>query len=200
MNRTLLKAIIVSLAISTPALAKAELYLSGHVGGSRTSDTTIDNGSGAEHRLSHDLGFDLGIATGYAMPFFRAEAELSSRNADVHRINGENARTGDTTAYSAMANLYFDMKNSSRVTPFIGAGAGILRLSIDDLRSDSVRIEDQSDSTEAWQLMAGLAINLSPRTDAYLTYRYLDCNDLHWARATIDYTVNSVVVGLRYAF
>ncbi len=200
MNRTLLTAIIISLVISTPALARAEFYLSGHVGGGRASDSTIDNASGADHTLSHDLGFDLGVATGYAQPFFRVEAELNSRNGDVHRIDGENAREGDFTAYTAMANLYLEIDNSSPVTPFVGAGAGVLRLSIDDLRSDSVSIGDESGSTEAWQFIAGVAVELSPHTNLDLTYRYLGCNDLSWAGATIDYTVNSFVVGLRYAF
>lgn len=200
MNRTLLTAIIVSLVISMPALARAEFYLSGHVGGGRASDTTIDNASGADHHISHDPGFDLGVATGYALPFFRVEAELNSRNGDVHRIDGENARTGDLTAYSALANLYLDFDNSSRVTPFIGVGGGILRLSIDELRSDSVSIGDESDLTEAWQFMAGVAVKLSPHANVDLTYRYLGCNDLAWAGASADYTVSSFVVGLRYAF
>lgn len=200
MNKILLKAIIISLVISMPALARADFYLSGHVGGGRVDDTTIDNVSGADHHITHDLGFDLGVATGYALPFFRVEAELNSRNGDVHRIEGENARTGDFTAYSAMANLYLDFANPSLVTPFIGAGGGILRLSIDELRSDSVSIGDQSDSTEAWQLMAGMAVKLAPHTNLDLTYRYLDCSDLSWAGATTDYTVNSFVVGLRYTF
>lgn len=200
MNRNLLKAIIVSLVIITPALARADVYLSGHVGGGRASDTTIDSASGADHQISHDLGFDLGVATGFALPFFRVEAELNSRNGDVHRIDGENAREGDFTAYSAMANFYFDLDNPSPVTPFIGAGGGILRLSIDDLRSDSGSIGDESDTTEVWQLMAGLAVKIAPATNLDLTYRYLDCNELSWAGATADYTVSSVVVGLRYAF
>lgn len=200
MNRTLLKATIISLVISTPALARAEFYLSGHVGVGRASDTTIDNSSGADHRIAHDPSFDLGVATGYALPFFRVEAELNSRNGDVHRIDGENARAGDFTAYSAMANLYLDLANPSTVTPFIGAGGGILRLSIDGVRSDSVSIADESDTTEAWQLMAGVAVKLAPQTNLDLTYRYLGCSDLSWAGATADYTVNSFVVGLRYTF
>jgi opacity protein-like surface antigen len=200
MHRTLLKAFIVFLVISQPALARAGFYLSAHVGGGRASDTTIDNSSGADHRISHDPGFDVGIAAGYSLPFFRMEAELNSRNGDAHRIDGENAREGDFTAYSAMANLYLDFDNPSLVTPFIGAGGGILRLSIDDLRSDSVSIGDESDSTEAWQMMAGVAVKLSPRTNLDLTYRYLDCKDLSWSGAKADYTVNSLVFGLRYSF
>lgn len=201
MNRTLLiKAAIISLAITQPALARAEIYLSGHVGASRANDTTIDNANTADHKISHDLGFDVGIATGYAMPLFRVEAELNSRNGDIHRIDGEKARAGDFTAYTAMTNLYFDFKNPSRAVPFIGAGAGILRLSIDGLRSDSLTIGDGSDTTEAWQIMAGVAIKLDPKTNLDFTYRYLDCNDLSWAAANADYTVNSFVVGLRYSF
>jgi opacity protein-like surface antigen len=200
MKRSLLKAGIILLTITLPTLAQAEIYLSGHVGGGRTSDTTIDNVSGADHRLSHDLGFDVGVATGYALPFFRVEAELNSRKNDVHRIDGENARTGAFTAYTAMANLYFDFNKSSKITPYIGAGGGVLRLSIDDLGSDLVRINDQSDSTEAWQLMAGVAIKLDPRTNLDLAYRYLGCNELSWAGASADYTVNSLVIGLRYSF
>lgn len=200
MNKTLLKVVIIFLAISQPALARAEIYLSGHVGGSRASDTTIDNASTADNQISHDLGFDVGIATGYALPFFRVEAELNSRNGDVHRIDGENAITGDFTAYSAMANLYFDFKNPSKVTPFIGAGGGILRLSIDNLRSSSATINDESDTTEAWQMVAGVAVKLDPRTSLDLTYRYLGCSDLSWSGASADYTVNSFIVGLRYNF
>lgn len=200
MNETLLKMVIVVLVVSTPALARADVYISAHVGGGRASDTTIDNASGADRQISHDLGFDLGIAAGFARPFFRVEAELNTRNGDVHRIDGENASEGDFTAYSAMANLYFDLANPSPVTPFVGLGGGILRLSIDDLRTESGSIEDESDTTEAWQLMAGVAVKVAPNTNLDLTYRYLDCNELSWAGATADYTVSSVVVGLRYAF
>lgn len=200
MHKTLLKTVIISLAIIWPALARADFYLSAHVGGGRASDTTIDSASGADHQISHDLGYDLGVAGGYALPFFRVEAELNSRNGDVHRIDGENAREGDFTAYSAMANLYLDLENPSPVTPFLGAGGGVLRLSMDDLRTDSGSIGDESDTTEAWQLMAGVAIKIAPGTNVDLTYRYLDCSELAWAGATADYTVNSVVVGLRYAF
>lgn len=201
MNRTsLIKAAIIFLVITQPALARAEIYLSGHVGASRANDTTIDNANTTNHQISHDLGFDVGIATGYAAPFFRVEAELNSRNGDVHRIDGEKARAGDFTAYSAMTNLYLDFKNHSKVAPFIGAGAGILRLSIDGLRSDSLTIGDRSDTTEAWQMMAGVAIKLDPRTNLDFTYRYLACNDLSWGDANADYTVNSFIVGLRYSF
>jgi len=200
MNRTILKAVIIFLAIAQPAMARAEYYLSAHVGGGRASDTTIDNAGAADHQIDHDLGFDVGIAAGYEQPFFRAEVELNSRNGDVHRIDGENAREGDFTGYSAMANFYLDFENSSPVTPFVGGGAGVLRLSIDDLRSDSVTIGDESDSTEAWQLIAGAAVELDSRTSLDLTYRYFDCNELNWAGATIDYTVNSFVIGLRYSF
>lgn len=201
MNKTLLKALIILVAISQPALARAEFYLSGHVGGGRAGDTTIDNTTTADHRITHDLGFDLGVATGYALsPFLRLEAELNSRNGDAHRIDGENANSGDFTGYTAMVNLYLDLANSSKVTPFIGVGGGLLRLSLDNLRTDSLTIADQSDTTEAWQMMAGVSVKLDPRTNLDFTYRYLDCNELSWSGATADYTVNSVVVGLRYSF
>lgn len=200
MNGTIIKAALIGLALCVPSMARAEAYISAHVGGGQASDTTIDNSTSADHKLTHDLGFDLGVAVGYELPFFRAEVELNSRNGDVHRIDGENAREGDVTGYSAMANLYLDLQNRSPVTPFIGVGGGVLRLAIDDLRSDSVTITDESGSTEAWQLMAGVAVKLDPHTSVDLTYRYLDSNDLHWAGATVDYSVNSVVVGLRYTF
>lgn len=111
---------------------------------------------------------------------------LNSRNGDVHRIDGENAQAGDFAAYTAMVNLYFDFENPSRITPFIGAGGGVLRLSMEDLRSASMSIGDQSDSTEAWQLTAGTAIKLDSRTSLDLIYRYLDCNELSWPGAAFD--------------
>ncbi len=200
MNRTILKALIICLAISQPAMARAGFYLSGHVGGGKAGDTTIDNSGSADHHISHDIGFDAGVAAGYDLPFFRVEAEINSRNGDVQRIDGENAREGEFTAYSAMANLYLDFENSSSVTPFIGGGGGVLRLAIDDLRSDTVTIGDESDSGVAWQVMAGVAVEFDSHVSLDLTYRYLDCSDLGWAGASVDYSVNSFVIGLRYSF
>ena len=200
MKGKLLAVAAVAAVLCAPELARAGFYIGAHVGGGQASDTTIDNASGADHTISHDIGFDSGVAAGYDLPFIRMEAEVAVRNGDVHRIDGENAREGEFTAWSAMANLYLDFENRSDFTPFIGAGAGVLRLSIDDLRSDSVTIGDESDSTEAWQFMAGAAIRLDLRTSLDITCRYLDTRDLSWAGATADYSVTSLTIGLRYEF
>ncbi len=200
MKGKLLAVAVAATVLCAPSLARAGLYVGGHVGGGRASDTTIDNASGADHNISHDLGFDAGAAVGYDLPFIRMEAEVSSRNGDVNRIDGETAREGEFTAWSAMVNLYLDLENRSDITPFIGAGAGVLRLSIDDLYTDSVTINDSSDSTEAWQFMAGVAIRLDLHTSFDITCRYLDSNSLSLNQASADYTVSSLTLELRYEF
>ena len=90
-------------------------------------------------------------------PAFRLEAELGQRWGQIDTVSGV-APTDDTdaNATSLMANALFDF-GSGRARPFIGAGVGWARVTLDD-GTDSL-----DDSGLAWQLLAGLAMATGPR-------------------------------------
>lgn len=103
---------------------------------------------------SFDLstGFLGGVSVGYALDRFRVEFEYVNRShggdSSLWRIPGENValvdkndevsqidppseRVSDFSAHQFFLNAYYDFLNASRWTPYVGAGVGWARTSLD---------------------------------------------------------------------
>ncbi|HRD29105.1 MAG TPA: outer membrane beta-barrel protein [Caulobacter sp.] len=97
---------------------------------------------------------------------------------------------------SAMANLWFDIPVSDRVTPYVGGGAGLLGFEADG----------EGDATFAWQLGAGVAFQASPNLAITADYRYrsADGKDIAYDSVSgfeIGRMKTSILsAGLRYSF
>jgi opacity protein-like surface antigen len=129
----------------------------------------------------------------------------------------ENISTGSASGLESqvnggvMANLYLDMPNSSRFTPYVGGGIGMLHL-----RTPVVWVANNLrliDWTTAYQLMAGTSYHLAGplhgagSAEMYAGYRFVKSMEdatnncrCGGATAEYDYQSHSADLGIRYNF
>lgn len=139
---------------------------------------------------------------------FRVEAELGYHFAGLDRSTGGGVAVplrGTATAWSYMGNLYYDIRNSSRFTPYVGAGAGGAHVKIP--QNAALGTADESEDAFAYQFMAGVAyapVSI-PLTEWSLGYRYFAVSDLEFGsgatRLDVDgLDAHSVELGAKFRF
>jgi opacity protein-like surface antigen len=131
-----------------------------------------------------------------------------------------NEHRGDKSEWLFLANAYIDLGTWYGITPFVGAGLGVVGISIDNFTDLNVADPNgggygpsHTNWNFAWALHAGLAYHLTPNATLELAYRYLSLGDaetgdlLSWNGAnnvadnpTIfkDITSHDVKVALRW--
>src|SRR4051794_11773371 len=125
-----------------------------------------------------DPGFRFSVAGGYRFnPMISAELETGFifNQMDAISVPGGSFDVDDVSVSHVpfLGNVVFRFENSSRIVPFIGAGAGgvlsMLDLDDDDLDSN----ESDSDFVFAWQAFAGVVYKINDSMSAGVTYKYL---------------------------
>lgn len=71
----------------------------------------------------------------------------------------------------AFANLYYDFNRSGRLQPYVGAGVGVQRVSV-NYRPSNVAVANDDQTRFAYQAMAGVTYKLSPAVDLFGQYNY----------------------------
>lgn len=167
----------------------------------------------ASRKTSFDSGSGFSAALGYKPPYARGflsqtryEIEGAYRRNSVKNdfVDPSSGSTGSLHVWSAMMNAYFDLKNTSQLTPYVGGGLGITKISF---RAPRLAIRD-SDTVPAYQLMAGVSYEPEalPRVGFHLGYRYLSTfSDPEYhtssnARVDSDYANHGVEAGVRLHF
>jgi len=164
-------------------------------------------------------GYIVGGALGYGFgPFFlggdfRAELNLDYRNNDINSVHvgGAAPGTGSGSVHSiaGMVNGIVDLPyNWMGFRPYVGAGAGLLSMNLDNLTFAGVQRVNDSDTVAAVQAMAGVRYNLTSNWDVGLEYRFLDGihPSFHTVAATAnrfttdDYRNHSIMLNLTYSF
>ncbi len=127
----------------------------GLIGGDPNGQGCTDNTPQVLTVNAFDLntGFLGGVSVGYALDRFRVEFEylnrshnspssrpwtsasgnaaLQSKNPEVSEIDPPSERVSDFSAHQFFVNAYYDFLNASRWTPYVGAGVGWARTSLD---------------------------------------------------------------------
>jgi opacity protein-like surface antigen len=151
---------------TSSASSNKKFYLEGRAGWSTLKE---DDGE--------DDAIPFGAAIGYRLsPNTRIEGEFAYRKFDypsTDPILGNGS--GDETAMTAMLNGYYDFANSSRFTPYLGAGIGATRTAVDMRYDDGVSVLTADDDTIylGYNLMAGVSAAVSDNIDLTLGYRWL---------------------------
>jgi Opacity protein and related surface antigens len=156
------------------------------------------------------------VAFGYAAQHLRTELEYVFRYRFDLNTNVGSAASGisfrdNVQTQSVMVNLLWDFKNSTRFTPYLGAGIGYARNDSDTELTEFASGNTQSKSTAqdnfAWSLMAGLLMNLGTNWKFEMGYRYVDLGVVksgpfdNGARLTTDsLRSNDFSLGFRYQF
>lgn len=166
-------------------------------------------------RIESKTGWDIDFVAGYDLGLIRAEAELGMKRAittgvavsPAVQFNNTSPLTirGRTLAKSAMANLLLDLGKDDGLQVYAGGGVGRARLSLNNsITGANVGVGRGvvgSDSSFAWQLIAGMRVPVSYNIDLGLKYRYfrskLDLRDAT-SSATLDgrFRSNSILASL----
>lgn len=137
---------------------------------------------------------------------FEAELGYHYNGTDGATIGGAPVAAGDQLqAVSYMGNIYYDFRNNSRWTPYLGAGAGGATVSLS--KRSGLGNTTSNDNVFAYQFMGGLSYApvTMPMTEWGLGYRYFATQDPEFRTATgqikvEDYRTHNVEVGGRFRF
>ena len=141
---------------------------------------------------------------------FRPELSLAYSESDIDELQSGTVTTtpdGKLMTYRAMANAWFDLNPGGSIMPYLGAGAGFQKASLDigDTSGDS--------SGFVYQAGAGIGFPVSDKTTLSLDYRYVVGDDIEsgtFTSTTPDGSINTqrdgefkaqqVGLSLRYTF
>ncbi|MEM6381235.1 MAG: outer membrane beta-barrel protein [Pseudomonadota bacterium] len=148
--------------------------------------------------LFHSLGLRL-----------EAELGLTTYEVDTHTVGGVATPTadsfGDTFAVTAMANGYVDV-DLGFVRPFVGAGVGFARVNFEEHGvTGSLNVMDDSNGAFAWQVMGGLAYDVTHSISVEGMVRYqsimgVDLSSSTGPESEIDLDTTTLQLGARVAF
>ncbi len=183
---------LASTALASPSMARDGQWYVGVDGGAMlVEDLDLDIGAAPiEGTANTDTGYDFGAVVGYDFGGFRLEAETSYRETDlrsfassVSAIPGGAAATlatpglkptgGDANALSFMLNGMLDFGDDDGLQGFVGAGAGVARVDVQQVFGGPSWLDD-SDTGFAWQAIAGVRAPLSDSWDVGLKYRFFN--------------------------
>lgn len=228
-RRLLMKTYLVAIAtlviFSIPSLSAAAAgrpgpYFSGFLGTSFTRDTTITSfDSLSNQSFSDQVEFDPGVYVGgtggYDFGFLRLEGELSYRNANIDTVTsstGERFRNvdGDMGAFAALFNVFLDLHNTSRVTPYLGGGIGFATLYLTDtngfgnIQGYTHLYDESSDTVFAAQVGAGMDVAINSRYSLDIGYRYFITDkgnlDGDFISSNLRFESHNAMVGFKFKF
>jgi len=190
MNKKLITAAVMAASMSVLSAHAAENgYLSLGAGASFPNESEVDDGVSSSD-IEMDAGYLFTLAMGTRIEQgFRFEAEYSYRAAEVT----ETGVDGDVSVHAAMLNGFLDIETSSSMQPYIGAGLGAANMNWD---GDS----DDNETVSAYQLMAGINIDMNPETTLRLGYRYFNPREADIGSLQIDNAFHDFEIGLRWNF
>jgi opacity protein-like surface antigen len=175
------------------------MYMSGNIGFGIRPDATDKGPVGG--RFENDPAFVINGAIGVELnPMIRIEGEIGYHHntADVPGFIDEFT----FGVVSFMGNGYFDIPTQSPLRPYVGAGLGFAISNLEDEAGGFVA--DDSDMVAAFQLMAGLGFDISPRATVTFGYRYFTTTDPDYNIAgtfiSMDYTSHDFLFGARFRF
>lgn len=181
-------------------------------------------------KTTYKAGFDVGGNVGYDFGIFRTEFEVFYRENKVSAINtnaafGPITLANGTSAIPAAPNRFAPAGGTSRVLAFmanglfdfggengnwggyIGAGAGIARVKLDNitLGAGGAPFISDSDTSFAYQGLAGVYKALTPHVDLGLKYRFLivpsvDVYTTNGLKTYSNFRSHSLMLTLAYNF
>ena len=199
----------VACLLSANADAKVNQYISGKLSYDfnkvKVKDHNYDEAAIARWKANKEL-IGTHVAYGVRAGYVRGEVELNN-SRDVKRNwlegsvdNGDQLMMKHFRLYkhSFMANAYFDYLTCTPWTPYVGAGIGLSHLKVD------FGDEGKSTNNLAWQVMAGIAYDVTSNWTVDAGYRYADLGRIRWnygdGVAKTTARDHEIMLGARYNF
>jgi opacity protein-like surface antigen len=178
-------------------------YVSCNIGLSKMRDSDVTF-SGMENETLHFesvRGLACGAAIGYGFSNnVRLEAEIAYQKNDLDKTNskdGDIELYGNSSSTTFLLNGYYDFKNRSAFTPFIGGGIGLATVKVNNFGPGNI---DDKDGAPAYQATAGIGYALTRQITLDLRYRYFWTSDLTFDNAKATYSSNNITAGIRVVF
>lgn len=215
MRRILMLAACLSALLSPAALAaQGGWYLAAQGGASipQSAENDSDRGTfNTDFKPGYAFSVALGYDLGEAYPDFgrgRVELEVGYRKNDVDEMEFEEgtiATEGDVTVLSAMLNTFGEIRETAPFYPYLGAGVGVARLSLNDVSIKGKVFADDEDTVLAWQVGTGVGWRVSPYLVLDLGYRYFSAVDPSFTDSLgiefdSEYDTHTVLLGARLDF
>ena len=198
MKKTLLMAGIASLVAFNASATEYLPYVAARLARVEVKSdiTTIDY----KEKINDDQ-FGYRFAAGVMVPLcgglaesVRAEVEYGLLNKTHNTVY---LNTIQSKIQTAFANVYYDLDTGTSVTPYVGVGLGYAH--INEKNAD---VKDSEDNF-AYNVGAGVSVNVSYNMDVELGYRFTDYGKIKSRTPEYskrNYDSQEVLLGLRYTF
>jgi outer membrane protein OmpA-like peptidoglycan-associated protein len=212
MARMLLAAAALA-AVTGVAHAYDGAYVRGDIGYTTDTNFSADDDNIDWGDVSPDEGWMGLLGAGYAWSYgLRLEGEIAYRDNDFDDSDALDDG-GSLTAWSFMANGYYDFNRGGAVQPYVGLGVGMADVEVEaaDLNPAPAVFADGSELTFAWQAMIGLGWAVAENLTIDVGYRYFNAEGIEFDvtvdtpqpalfDAEGDLEQQAVTMGLRYSF
>ena len=204
--KTMMAAVAAVFLLATTALAEdGKSYIGFSAGPSVFADSSLTDSTGDSIEASYSSGVTVSAVLGRKFDSgVRFEGEINYRTAEMDRLSygGSSVKvTCDVASVSTLANLYFDIKNSSPITPYVGAGIGLSRVYAGAASVNGIRIwEEDDDLVFAYQIAAGVGFDISKDVTVDLGYKYFATSDPQFELLKADYSSHNFMAGIRLNF
>ena len=220
-NRYLAGVALAAMSLFSVQVAGAQdVYVNVFAGASLPGDWTFDEITPffpVHDIISLNTGYVFGGAVGVGITdAMRAEIELSHaqwKSADSFYSSGEGGHhlpaDGSVNATYVMANGWFDLKNDSAFTPYIGGGVGAAWLNGDvGFFGQDNGFGPSNRAALAYQLGAGVKFDVNEKVALDVAYRYKsivggkndNLNATYSGFENADLNTHNIQVGLTYKF
>lgn len=190
------------LSVSSMAYSADGPYVSGNFGLAIPNDSEVTDSSlpaGINYDVESKNGLAFGVAAGYGFSNIRVEVELGYSKNDLDKVNilGQSFDlTGDISSLTLFLNGYYDFKNSSSFTPYLGCGIGMAKVEVND---DGLDVDD-NDTVFAYKFAVGLGYAVTEKVSLDVKYSYFGTSDLEFDTATVEYSGHIISAGIRVTF
>ncbi len=196
------------LSVSNIALGADGMYIGANIGTSflSDSDATFNTTPAITASADSDTGVAFGLVVGNSFGNYRLEGEIAHQENDIDNIEilgtNVNDTDGDTSSTAFLLNGYYDFKNGSKFTPFIGVGLGFAKVDISTTTSPTygTLFTSDDDTVFAYQLGFGGGYAVNDKVTLDLKYRYFATSDPDFQLATVEYSSHNIYAGVRIGF
>ena len=168
--------------VAEPMPAEWYLAISGGLNKVFDIDYEADDDSFPFDDEDGDIEFDYGFrgAAAIGMRFggnFRGEVEFAGSSTDADEVNGNNI-DGSLDIFSVLAKLDLEMTLFGWWHPYIGAGAGVAFVSLDNIGDDNESLDDH-DTVFAGAIEGGSMFEVSENVELFTQTQLMFLGDIH---------------------
>lgn len=195
-------------------------YWAIYLGGSDMNDMTA-TGNSSDADFDMDLGTVFEISGGYSWDNnLRLEGAIYYQKNSIDEANFSGVlssffpgdypvHSGDVKRVGWHVNGYYDFKNSSKITPFVGVGVGYARVDISNFSADlsstvpgwRMTFDGGDDTVLSYQGILGFSYDIGYDMLIDVKYSYLETSDIEiCSLGELNYSANSLFIGARFLF